>query len=209
MKVRFAVAILLGGSMLLASANAVAARHSGQWCGDAVLFSVNTALYHDLGRDRATMDHNIDTQWNTFQQEFPRLSKQDMHRLLAEVFDKHWTRFEAGKNVAAGCDYGSTPPQYHADYLDAGHSDDWCADAMIYSMFTAIHSNFGYSMTMLDASVENGMSTYTKLYPALSMRDLLALNRGVFSQKWKRYDAAKAMGVACKVSGLRKTSAQP
>lgn len=72
-------------------------------CADAVDFAMRTAEHRDAGKSRDEISRSIHDSLMVFKQQYPDLDESDMQLLLAQVFDKGWTRFNAAKTTARDC----------------------------------------------------------------------------------------------------------
>ena len=185
--------------LLAVCPTALAAAHSEEWCADAVDFSMQTAMYRELGRGHDRIDAQIDRDYIVLRQQYPSLSRDDMHGLAGSVFAARMSHFEAAQRVSKACDARGAAPVPTAD-LRAGHSDDWCATAVDFAMVTAQNRSFGYTHDMLLKSVKRNPYFYHVQFPELSQEQLQSLTNLVFREKWTRFGAASSVSKSCKVA---------
>lgn len=177
-----------------------AAMHSDDWCADAVDFAMRTAEYRGLGRSHDVMQKDLHQQAIVFQQQYPALSEKDMSALIDDAFDKKWTHFTAAEAISHSCMAAPVPRPKHASLLSEGHTDEWCANAVDYAMFTAENRSVGYTPAMITKSVAQNGYYYHQFFPKLSAADLDELADAVYAGRWSRFTAARSVSLNCHVA---------
>ena len=183
---------------LLPLPSQAAQKHSEDWCADAVDFAMSTAEYRDLGRTHAAISKSITADAEVFHQQFPDLSTADMHRLADTVFAHHWSRFTAASETSKIC--RPAPEPEPAALLTAEHSDEWCANAVGFSMGVAQNRELEYTHEVMSASYDQNPSYYHMQYPELTREEMLGLTDEVYRRQWTRYAAAASVSGTCKAS---------
>lgn len=87
----------------------------------------------------------------------------------------------------------SPPPARAA----AGHSEEWCADAVDFAMHTAEYRDIGRDQQTSEANIKRDARVFHEQYPSLSTPDMLTIARAVYEKHWTHFGAASAMSKAC------------
>lgn len=85
------------------------------------------------------------------------------------------------------------PAPIHA----ATHSDEWCADAVDFTLRTVERLEDGKSRDWITASISENYVVFQQQFPQLSESDMQALVSQVYRQKQSRFAAARATAQTC------------
>lgn len=79
----------------------------------------------------------------------------------------------------------------------AGHSEDWCADAVDFAMHTVEYRDLGRDQKTSEGNIRRDARVFRQQYPSLSTPDMLIIARAVYQKHWTHFGAASAMSKAC------------
>lgn len=84
-----------------------------------------------------------------------------------------------------------------ASGVAAAHDDNWCADAVDFSMGAAQNREIGYPLTLVVNSMDRNPDYYRRMFAALSVDDMKQLTIRVYERKWSRFQAALGITESC------------
>lgn len=79
----------------------------------------------------------------------------------------------------------------------AAHDDDWCADAVDFSMGVAQNREIGYPLDIVVSSLDRNPGYYQRMFESLSVADMKQLTTRVYAQRWTRFQAALSVTESC------------
>lgn len=79
----------------------------------------------------------------------------------------------------------------------AAHDDNWCADAVDFSMGAAQNREIGYPLELVVNSMDRNPSYYQRMFESLSVADMKQLTTQVYEHKWSRFQAALGITESC------------
>ncbi|HET8883554.1 MAG TPA: hypothetical protein VFM56_15385 [Solimonas sp.] len=81
--------------------------------------------------------------------------------------------------------------------IAAAHDDDWCADAVDFSMGAAQNREIGYPLDIVVSSLDRNPGYYQRMFESLSVADMKQLTTRVYAQRWTRFQAALSVTESC------------
>lgn len=79
----------------------------------------------------------------------------------------------------------------------AAHDDNWCADAVDFSMGAAQNHDIGYPLDIVVNSLDRNPGYYQRMFESLSVADMKRLATQVYAHRWTRFQAALSVTESC------------